>query len=656
MTTADHRESGLDLTARDDSVRPQDDFYRSWHGAWLDSFEIPADKAEYAAFVALHDAAQEQLRDIITDLADQSPAADTPAGKIAALYASFMDTDTIEALGTTPLAKRFEAIDALSSVSELGRHFGVLDRQGQGAPIGTFIHQDNMDSTRYLLDIRQSGLGLPDRDYYLSDKFADTLAAYTAHIERMWDLVGLGAEAGADAAARIVSLERRLAEVQWDKVRNRDPQATYNLIAVDALEGVAPGLDLAGFLSEVGVTGRVTEVNLGQPDYFTALAELVDSVPLADWQDYLRWHAVTATAALLPGDIDSANFDFYGTTLRGIPEQRPRWKRGVDLVQSAMGEALGQVYVERHFPPENKARMVELVDHLLAAFAEGIDDLAWMTPETKAEARAKLATFRPKIGYPDKWRDYSELVVVPDDLVGNVARSSVFEHDYEVSKLGGPIDRDEWFMSPQTVNAYYNPEMNEIVFPAAILQPPFFTMDADDAVNYGGIGAVIGHEISHGFDDKGSQYDGEGNLRNWWTDADHAAFKERTNALVAQYSEFEPVAGHNLNGELTLGENIADVSGLAVALRAYRHSLQGSEAPVIDGLTGEQRFFSGWAQVWRAKTRDEETVRRVATDPHSPPEYRVLGVLVNSDDFVEAFDVQPGDGMWRQPEERVRIW
>lgn len=649
--------SGLDLQGRDKRVRPQDDFYRSWHGHWLETFDIPEDKAEYAPFIALHDTSQEQLRDIITELAESKPEPGTVAAKIGDLYASFLDTSTRESLGLSPLTSTLDQIAELESPAQLWGLFGQWDRDGMGAPAGTFVHQDNMDSTRYLLDVRQSGLGLPDRDYYLDEKFADVLADYRTHIADMWQRAGFGdSEAAVDVADRIIALETAIAEVHWDKVRNRDPQATYNLMAIDEIAGMADGLGIAEFLNGVGVTGKVEQVNVGQPDYLAALAGLTASVDLATWQDYLRWHLLAGHSSLLTEDLDKANFAFYGTRLRGVPAQRPMWKRGVDLVQSAVSEALGQLYVERHFPPENKARMVELVDNLLAAYGEAIDDLEWMGPDTKAEAKSKLATFRAKIGYPDQWRDYSGLQVDPADLVGNVRRSARFEHDYEMAKLGGPVDRDEWFMPPQMVNAYYNPEMNEIVFPAAILQPPFFTMAADDAVNYGGIGAVIGHEISHGFDDKGSQYDGEGNLRNWWTDDDHAAFKERTEALVAQFGGYEPVAGHHINGELTLGENIADLSGLAVALRAYRRSLDGAEAPVIDGLTGEQRFFAGWAQVWRAKTREEELKRRVATDPHSPAEYRVTGVLVNNDDFHAAFGVQPGDGMWLDPSQRVRIW
>ncbi len=665
MTAENHPlSSGIDQDALDPSVRPQDDFFAAINGRWLTEFEIPADKAQYASFTALHDAAEVQLHDIIgeliesTDLATIDPTQpQEPATQVSILYGDFMDTDKLNALGVLPLAPLVHRIGSVASVAELPTLFGEFDRWGLRAPIGLFVHQDNKDATSYICDIRQSGLGLPDRDFYLDEKFAEILDAYRAHISRMWQLAGWGEQAHADeVASRIVKLEKTLATHQWDKVRNRDPEATYNKLTRAQLVDLAPGLDSAGFLAGANVPTSVDSVNVGQPDYLNAVVEVLEGTDIETWREYLQWSVLAAMASLLGEEIDSANFDFYGTTLSGVPSQRERWKRGVALAESAVGEALGQIYVERYFPPENKARMVELVDNLIAAYADAIDDLDWMTPETKAAAHDKLATFRPKIGYPDVWRDYSELKLVPGDLVGNVLAANMFEHDRDVAKIGGPVDRDEWFMSPQTVNAYYNPEMNEIVFPAAILQPPFFTMSADDAVNYGGIGAVIGHEISHGFDDKGSQYDGEGNLRNWWTPTDAAAFEERTKALTEQYADYEPVPGHQINGELTLGENIADVSGLAVALRAYRRSLGEQDAPILDGLTGEQRFFAGWAQVWRAKTREQEEIRRLAIDPHSPPEYRVLGVLVNSDDFVAAFDVAPGDQMWRDPAERVRIW
>jgi len=658
-------ESGIDLAALDPQVRPQDDFFRAINGRWLDEFEIPEDKAQYASFTALHDVAEEQLHEIITELSDgvDLTALDAdgqpqdPATQVAILFADFMDTDRLDAAGTAPLAPLLDRIASVESASDLPRVFGEFDRLGISSPVGTFVHQDNKDATQYVFDIRQSGIGLPDRDFYLEEKFQDILAAYRDHIAAMWQLAGWGdEEAATAAAARIVELETKIAQASWDKVRNRDPEATYNKLTLSEVDSLAPGLAIREFLAADNVPAEIDTINVGQPDYLAAVSGLFTEVELDTWRDYLRWSVLGALASLLSKDLDEANFAFFGTALSGVPSQRARWKRAVTLVESAVSEALGQIYVDRHFPPENKARMVTLVDNLIAAYGDAIDELEWMTPETKKAAHEKLATFRPKIGYPDSWRDYSALQLRPGDLIANVMAASAFEHDRNIAKLGNPVDRDEWFMPPQMVNAYYNPEMNEIVFPAAILQPPFFTMSADDAVNYGAIGAVIGHEISHGFDDKGSQYDGEGNLRNWWTDADQEAFAERTEALTDQYSQFEPVAGHNINGELTLGENIADVSGLAVALRAYRRSLAGHPAPVIDGLTGEQRFFAGWAQVWRAKTREQEEIRRLAIDPHSPPEYRVLGVLVNNDDFIAAFDVQPGDGMWKDPQERVNIW
>jgi predicted metalloendopeptidase len=656
--------SGIDQAALDSSVRPQDDFFAAINGQWLRDFQIPEDKAQYASFTALHDAAEEQLHDIVTELvskADLSVAANSdsqsPAAQVSILYSDFMDTERLNEIGVAALDPVLRRIAEITSVDQLPSVFGEFDRWGLRAPVGVFVHQDNKDATQYICDIRQSGLGLPDRDFYLDEKFTEILQQYRAHIARMWVLAGWGEETEAlDVAGRIVEVETALATAHWDKVRNRDPEATYNRLTLQELVQLAPGFDARSFLAGAKIPADLASVNVGQPDYLNSLEQILQDTPLLAWREYLQWSTLAAMASLLDGTLDAANFDFFGTTLSGVPAQRARWKRAVGLAESAVGEALGQIYVERYFPPENKARMVELVDNLIAAYSEAIDDLEWMTGETKEQAHNKLATFRPKIGYPDTWRDYSGLRLVPGDVVGNVIAANVFEHDREIAKVGGPVDRDEWFMSPQTVNAYYNPEMNEIVFPAAILQPPFFNMEADDAVNYGGIGAVIGHEISHGFDDKGSQYDGQGNLRNWWTEQDSTAFEERTKALTDQYSAYEPIDGHQINGELTLGENIADVSGLAVSLRAYRRSLGVDDAAEIDGLTGEQRFFAGWAQVWRAKTREQEEIRRLAIDPHSPPEYRVLGVLVNSDDFVEAFHVKPGDQMWREPAQRVRIW
>ena len=661
MTENPPLESGIDQSAIDPTVRPQDDFFRAINGKWLNEFEIPQDKAQYASFTALHDAAEEQLKDIIMELADASvdvsAAAQTPAEQITILYQDMMDVEKLNDLGIAPIAGLLQRVDDIDDSSELAAAFGDLGRDGVRAPVGIYVHQDNKNATEYICDVQQSGLGLPDRDFYLEDKFAEVRSAYREYLKSMVLHGSFVTEEQVDQAVdEVLALETAIAEVSWDNVRNRDPELTYNKMSVNEATGLGPALNIRMFLTASDVPTLVSDVNVGQPDFLTGLSALIESVPLDTWKTYLKLCVLTSFAPLLTKDIDATNFAFYGTTLSGVPQQRERWKRAVSLIDGHLGEALGQLYVERHFPPENKARMVELVDNLIAAYADAIDELEWMTQSTKQAAHEKLATFRPKIGYPDTWRDYSALRFTPGELVANVIRANQFEHDRNVAKLGKPVDRDEWFMPPQMVNAYYNPEMNEIVFPAAILQPPFFTMSADDAVNYGGIGAVIGHEISHGFDDKGSQYDGEGNLRNWWTEADAQAFEERTKALATQYSAYEPVEGHPINGELTLGENIADVSGLAVAFRAYQRSLGDRPAPVIDGMTGEQRFFAGWAQVWRAKTREPEEIRRLATDPHSPPEYRVLGVLVNSAEFMDAFGVSESDEMWRDPADRIRIW
>lgn len=645
--------SGLNLQWQDQSVRPQDDFYRHCLGQWLDTFEIPSDKAEFASFTELHDTAQKQLREIIEELAQTEPAVDTNPGRIAALFNAFMDTEAVAAVGLGPITDLIAEVDGLTSHDELPIMMGRLDRVGVSAPFGGAVHQDNRDATQYVLDMWQSGLGLPDRDYYLEDGFAPQRAAYREHVATMLTLTGLGT---AHDAERIVDLETDLARGHWSQVANRDPILTYNQFPLAELTELTPEFAWDDYLGQVGALGRIETLNVAQPDYAQAAARMLRERDLDDWKRYFRWRVLSAFTGLLAEETVEKSFEFYGKVLRGVPELRPRWKRGVDLVEGAMGEALGQEYVARYFPASNKERMLQLVDNLLVAFRESIDGLAWMTEATKREAHEKLAAFTAKIGYPDVWRDYSGLTVHPGELIRSARSAREFHHDFEIGKLGGPVDRHEWHMTPQTVNAYYNPEQNEIVFPAAILQPPFFAMDADDAVNYGAIGAVIGHEISHGFDDKGCQFDGTGTLRDWWSESDHAAFASRTGALVEQYASYEPVPGHTINGELTLGENIADVSGLAVAYRAYEVSLDGAEAAVTDGVTGTQRFFIGFAHVWRAKTRPEETLRRITMDTHSPPEFRVLGTLVNTDAFVDAFGVSEGDGMWVDPEDRVRIW
>ncbi|EJZ13314.1 M13 family metallopeptidase [Mycolicibacterium fortuitum] len=659
--TVEAIKSGIDLSHVDPQARPQDDLFGHVNGRWLTDYEIPADRATDGAFRLLHDRAEEQIRDIITQAAESGAAAGTDEQRIGDLYASFMDEQTIAARGLAPLLAELALIDGAADRDALAAVLGGLERTGVSGGAGVYVDTDSKDSTRYLLHMSQSGLGLPDESYYRDEQHAEILAAYPGHIARMFALV-YGDTAGdpADTAARIVALESKLAASHWDVVKRRDADLTYNLRTFADLSGDAPGFDWTGWLGALGTTPeKVSELVLRQPDYVTAFAALWASEDLEDWKAWTRWRLIHSRAGLLTDDLVAENFDFYGRTLSGTEQNRDRWKRGVSLVEGLMGDALGKLYVAKYFPPEAKARMDELVANLREAYRVSINELDWMTPETRAKALVKLDKFTPKIGYPARWRDYSALVVERDDLYGNYRRGHVVNSDRELAKLGGPVDRDEWFMTPQTVNAYYNPGMNEIVFPAAILQPPFFDADADDAANYGGIGAVIGHEIGHGFDDQGAKYDGDGNLVDWWTDADRAEFGVRTKALIDQYEKFTPRAldaSHHVNGAFTVGENIGDLGGLSIALLAYELSLKGQEAPVIDGLTGVQRVYFGWAQVWRTKSRDAEAIRRLAVDPHSPPEFRCNGVIRNINSFYEAFDVSETDELYLDPAERVRIW
>jgi putative endopeptidase len=661
--------SGIDLSVLDPDVRPQDDLFRHVNGRWLATHEIPADRSMDGAFRALHDAAEEQVRDIITDAASAIERGDAtgPQAQVGALFASFMDTERIEAQGTTPLEPDLALIRGATSPAELTGALGALQRTGGAAATRFWVDNDAKDPERYVVYLVQSGLGLPDEAYYREDRYAPIRAKYTPHVARMLDIAGVSPEAWGttpqEAAERVVALETKLASHHWDVVRDRDATLTYNPMTLDALAESAPGFDWRAWATALGAPADALEnLVVREPEFATGFAELWTSEPLADWQLWMTYHLITARAPYLTDAIVEANFDFYGRVLSGAQEVRERWKRGVALVEGALGEAVGQEYVARHFPPSHKERMDTLVANLVVAYRESIQSLDWMTDDTKAKALAKLEKFTPKVGYPKKWRDYSGLVVLADDLVGNVRRSNAFDLEYELGKIGRPLDRDEWFMTPQTVNAYYNPGMNEIVFPAAILQPPFFDPEADDAVNYGGIGAVIGHEIGHGFDDQGSKYDGDGRLEDWWTAEDRAEFEKRTKTLIDQYGAYRPAQlpdeGPQVNGALTIGENIGDLGGLSIAIKAYRIALGRplEEAPVVDGLTGLQRIFLGWAQVWQAKGRDEEIVRRLATDPHSPNEFRCNGVVRNVDEFYAAYDVAPGDGLYLAPEERVRIW
>ncbi|EPX61780.1 peptidase, M13 (neprilysin) family [Cystobacter fuscus DSM 2262] len=647
---------GVETKHFDTSVRPQDDFFRYVNGTWLKTAKIPADKGRYGSFIELRDKSEEALRTLIEESsAVQSPASGSDTQKVADFYKSFMDTERIQSLGIEPLRADLQRIAALKDKKELPELFAVLGRMGVQTPFGGFVGQDAKNAERYILYVNQSGLGLPDRDYYSKPepRFVETRAAYLTYIETMMRLAGEKDPAG--AAKTILALETALAEKHWDRVRNRDREATYNLKSVAELDALTPGFAWTSYLKAAG-TEKSPAVIVRQPDYFQALAKMIQGTPLPTLKQYLTFKLVSGYAPLLSTPFEQAHFAFYGKTLQGLEEDRPRWKRGVESVDRALGEVLGRIYVERYFTPESKARMQKLVDNLRVSFKQGIDQLDWMSPETKAQAQQKLAKFNVKIGYPEKWRDYSALTVRADDLVGNVKRSSEVEYNRNVEKLGKPIDRLEWGMTPQTVNAYYNSSMNEIVFPAAILQPPFFDPQADDATNYGAIGGVIGHEISHGFDDQGSRSDGDGNLRDWWTAEDKAAFQQRTGQLSDQYSSFSPLQGMNVNGKLTLGENIGDLSGLTVAYKAYKLSLGGKEAPVIEGFTGDQRFFLGWAQVWRTANREDALRQQLLTDPHSPGEYRVNGVVRNMPEFYSAFGVKEGDGAFLPADKRVKIW
>ncbi|MDB6083131.1 MAG: family peptidase [Gammaproteobacteria bacterium] len=660
---------GVQTQYVDDTVRPQDDPYRYLNGKWLDTFEIPADKGSYGAFNTIDDQTQEQLRTIVESLAASATSGGAPgtsgqvahlpgsdAQKIADLYASFMDEPRLETLGLAPLTAQLAEIDALTDKRAIPALIARFNRTGAGAPYDLSIDPDPKDSTRYAVIIEQSGLGLPDRDYYLKDdpKLKEARGKYVAHVEKM---LGMAGDAhAAQGAADILKVETAMAQLQWTRVANRDPEKTYNRFATADLRRLMPGYDWQAYLEGSGVTGKTDYVVIRQPSYFSGLDKLISDTPLPVWKSYFRWHQLAAAAPYLSKAFVDERFAFSGTALRGIPQNRPRWKRGMAVIDSAMGEAIGRLYVGKYFPPQNKARMEELVRNLIEAYRRDILTLDWMSPETKEGAQEKLGKLVTKIGYPVTWRDYGALDIVRDDLWGNVMRATDFEYRRGISKLGKPIDRNEWLLTPQTVNAYYNPVMNEIVFPAAILQPPFFDATADDAVNYGGIVAVIGHEVSHGFDDKGSQYDADGNLRDWFAKDDHAKFAARTKALVAQYNAYEPVSGFHVNGELTLGENIADNSGLAIAYKAYQLSLGGRSAPVLGGFTGEQRFYLGWVQVWRGKVREDEAVQRIKTDPHAPPAVRGVAPLVNQPGFYSAFGVTASDKMYVPPDQRVIIW
>jgi putative endopeptidase len=649
--------SGILADELDPAIRPQDDLFRHVNGKWIDRTEIPSDKARYGSFYLLAEEAEKAVREIIEEATEAEPG--TEERKFGDVYASFMDEKRIEQLGARPLRPLLDEVEAIASVDAFLATAGRFERRGTSGFFQVFIDNDPGDPERYLVFLEQAGLGLPDESYYREEKFAEIRDKYVVYLEKILGLAGL--DRPDQRAKRIFALETDIAKNHWDNVRSRDSEATYNLEMwkdIAATAG-ARGLNIMAWLEGIDAPhSSFAEVVVRQPSFAESLPILITDLRLEAWKDWLAWQVIRSNAGYLSAAFVDANFDFYGRTLTGTPELRARWKRGVSLVEGSLGEAVGRTYVERHFPESAKAAMDILVANLIEAYRGSITNLDWMTPTTRAAAIAKLTKFAPKIGYPVKWRDYSSLTVSADNLLANVAAVNEFEFQRELGKIGKPLDRDEWFMTPQTINAYYNPGMNEIVFPAAILQFPFFDEARDDAANYGAIGAVIGHEIGHGFDDQGSKYDGDGRLLDWWTAEDRAAFEERTKSLIAQYDGLasRQVPEHHVNGALTIGENIGDLGGLSIAWKAYLISLGGKEPPVIDGMTGAERFFLSWAQAWQLKARDEEVVRLISIDPHSPNEFRCNQIVRNIDDFYTTFGVAESDALWLAPEDRVTIW
>ncbi|MFM1983439.1 MAG: hypothetical protein RJB22_2158 [Pseudomonadota bacterium] len=646
---------GVDLTAMDASVKPGDDFYKFVNGGWEKRTEIPADRSSWGGFGILRDLSDTRTRAIIDDVSKQTNAPGSVAQKVGDFYASFMDEATVEARGAAPLKPELAKIDAIKSRDDLARAFGEANRLGITAPVAIGVEQDLKDNTKYSAYVGQGGLGMPDRDYYLvdNDRFKDIRAKYKAHIAAMFRLTGVSEAKALAKAEAIYALEEKIAKTHWTSAESRQIDKLYNPAAVTDLTTLYPGFGWSRFIEAAHLGGQQVLV-VTQQSAIKGAADLIAKEPLNVWKDYLKFHMIADAAPYLSKAFVDERFQ-WTKTLTGTPQLKDRWKRGVDLVNGALGEAVGEIYVARHFPPEAKAKADELVQNLIKAMDARLAKLDWMAPETKDKARAKLAAFRPKIGYPDKWRDYSALSVDRGDLWGNVVRATEFEYDRQIGKIGKPVDRDEWFMTPQTVNAYANPLMNEIVFPAAILQPPFFDPNADDAVNYGGIGAVIGHEISHHFDDQGSKFDMKGNLAEWWTKEDVAKFEALTKRVVDQYGAYEPLAGKKVNGQLTLGENMADLAGVTIAYDAYKLSLAGKAPKIVDGFNDDQRFFLGFGQIWQNKQREAVLLQQLTTDPHTPGQFRPY-VVRNLDAWYAAFDVKPGDKFYLKPEERARVW
>lgn len=652
---AEQKHSGLLLENMDTSIRPGDDFNAYVNGTWMDTNEIPADRASNSVGLIVHEQATANVKTIIEEAAEGDHAVGSDEQKVGALYASYMDMENRNQLGASPLDQEFAKITALQNHQQLAVYFAEVNKVGVNLPFALGQYVDFKDPKTYMIYTWQGGLGLPDREYYFEEgeRSEDIRSAYVAHMTKMFELAGISG--GDSAAEMIMALETRMANEHMLKEKTRDMVALYNKIPLEELPELMPDFAWDEYLSTAGVNG-IDGLVVTQLDYMRGLNDIIKDTSMEDWKTYLTWQVLNASAGLLNEELDQQNFEFYSKTLRGIEQPLPRWKRAVANVNGNLGEVVGKVYVARHFPPDAKEGMLELVNNLIKAYEISIKDLDWMSDETKLQALDKLSKFTPKIGYPDNWEDYSRLNIKADDLVGNMQRSNLFVYEKNLARQGGPVDKSEWAMTPQTVNAYYNPPLNEIVFPAAILQPPFFDLGADDAVNYGSIGAVIGHEIGHGFDDSGSTFDGDGVLRNWWTDEDKAEFEKRTAKLIEQYSAFKPFDDLSVNGEFTLGENIGDLGGLSIALMAYELSLDGKEAPVLDGFTGEQRVFIGYAQGWLGKSRDEALREQINTDPHSPRQYRVNGVVRNVPEFYEVFDIAETDTLYLAPEDRVKIW
>jgi len=649
---------GIDVNSLSHSTRPQDDLFRHVNGAWLDNIEIPEDKAIYGSFHMLADQSEEAVKQIL-----ESASQDSKPGvsqQIGDLYASFLDEDKANALGVKPIEADLLRIRSLSNLAEVTSMLGEFERTGVSGLFGMYVDNDPNDPTRYRVHLYQGGLGLPDEAYYREQKHQSIREAYLVHIQKMLQIAGSEQDLAKSAAATIFEFETKLASNHWNNVETRDAEKTNNLTTMDSLQKLTSTFDWSLWFQGGKIRPAVLDESIVMmPSYFESLKDTFSEENLEAIKLWMSWKLISQAAAYLSQDFIDERFSFYGTTLTGAPVNRARWKRAVSLVEGSLGEAIGKIYVEKHFPVEAKTRMDQLVQYLIAAYKDSIENLSWMSEETKKKALVKLSKFTPKIGYPVKWKDYSSIVIDRNDLISNVKNVTSWNLDREMSKIGSPLDRDEWFMTPQTVNAYYNPGFNEIVFPAAILQPPFFSLDSDDAVNFGAIGAVIGHEIGHGFDDQGSKYDGDGALMSWWTDEDRTAFEKLTSSLISQFNELSPAQlsdDNKVNGELTIGENIGDLGGLGIAYKAYLISLEGKEPEPIDGLTAKQRLFLSWAQAWRTKGRDEMVLQRLATDPHSPPEFRCNQIVRNIDAFYEAFELTSSDKLWLEQSKRVSIW